>query len=863
MNFKNIFALTKSELRSQFVSPVIYVFIIVFLILHGFFTLRMGGFFDGGEASLDGAFFWHPWLYLILVPAVGMHLWSDERRDGTLELLFTYPVTVTEAVLGKYFASLVVLFISLAGTFPLAATVFYLGSPDPGPMICGYLGSFLIAASFLAVTCFTSSLTRSPVVSFVLSLTICLFLNFAGWGPVLEFLRGFNASSTLIEITAGFSCITHFENLQRGMLQLSDIVYFITTIVFFLTLNGLVLDNRRNHRNVIYAVVAVTVIALAINALFAFVPFKFDCTAGKIYSLSAHAEKIFKQVKPETPVAVTFYFSETHPDMPPVLKSFASRVWTLLEQVASMNPNIRITKINPLPDSEAEDNARANGVTGSRQPTGESVYCGVAVKCIDNLVSLPALTPDQEPLLEYQIAAAVSQVSQADNRRHIGLLSSLPLLEKTAPDVTNNSWTAFMNLDKNYHIEFLTPDPSAMRLNPDSMPVVILVHPVNLSLGILYELDQYVLRGGKLICLLDAYPFAAAVSSEFFNAPSASRLEPLLKSWGVTMTPMPVTDLELVPRDRNTGGVYIQSLPLGPKQVNADLTMTHGIAELNFFAPAGFLYANADSYRITSLVHTTGAGVMYPLPMLLEKRPIPLEDLNAKRARYHLALDIRGPFKTAFPQGRPKSAEETDVTDILYNKPVTDSAHLMFQRGNGGEVVLVGDVDFLSNQGTVRKQQTAFGVTEVPINDNIYFFQNIVDILSGDPELVKIRVKPPSRRPLERIDAMMREAAEKRQSVIQKYEMDLNAVMQSIEDMRRTKDGKTVLNAETEAKIVKLESERRHINDQLKLQRRELRRDIDALQLKLEIFNIVLIPLLLSILGASVVIYRYKTCGAK
>lgn len=861
LNLRRIGSLTKSELKSQFVSPVIYVFMIVFLALHGFFTLRMGGFFEGGEASLDGAFFWHPWLYLILVPAVGMHLWSDERRDGTLELLFTYPIMVTEAVIGKFLASLIVLFLSIAGTFPLAATVFYLGSPDPGPMICGYLGSFLIAAGFLAVTCFTSSLTRSPVVSFVLSLTACLFLNLAGWGPVLEIFRGFNAPAMLIEFIAGFSCITHFQNLQRGVVQLSDIIYFATVIIFFLSLNGLVLDNRRNHRHASYAFAGAFVIAVAVNIVFSFMPLKLDCTSGRIYSLSDSAEKIISRVTQSTPVTITFYFSETHPDMPPAIKSFAARIWTLLEQFARLNPDIHIAKVNPLPDSEAEDNARANGISGSPQPTGESVYCGIAVKCVDHLVPIPAVTPEGEPLLEYQLCAAISQVTQGENRKHVAVLSSQPVYTETAPDVPNSSWMVFSELVKNYTVDFLFPDPDMINLDPDTTAVLIVVHPLNVPEGVLYEIDQYLLKGGKVLVFLDAYPFAAALKSEYFNAPPASRFDPLLATWGVRMTSQPITDFSLAARDRNTAGVYVQRLTLGRNQMS-DNAFTYGVNQLDMFAPVGFLITAADKSKYEVFLHTSDSGITFPLHTLLENRPIRPDELQGRLGIYALGVRIAGDFHTAFRQGRPKPADEVDIEALIHDSPTEDTTHYAASI-RPGEVVLVGDIDFLTNTASVRERQTAFGPVPTPINDNIFFFLNLVDILAGDPELASIRVKPPSRRPLERIEAMTRAAAERSQDIIQTYENKLESLQSTIEEVRRSKDGRSSLTPESEKKLKELEAERRNVSEALKLQRRELRREIDALQLKLEIFNIVLIPLLLLMIGTITVVRRYRKCGAK
>src|SRR6187200_2115007 len=187
----NIKTIAKRELGGYFASPVAYVFIVIFLLMVGFFTFMAGGFFERGEASLISFFLWHPWLYLFLVPAVGMRLWSEERRMGTMELLLTMPITTWQAIVGKFLASWLFLALALVCTFPVVLTVNYLGNPDNGVIFGQYMGSFLMAGAYLAISCMTSALTRNQVVSFILSVVICLFLILAGWPPVTQLLEQF------------------------------------------------------------------------------------------------------------------------------------------------------------------------------------------------------------------------------------------------------------------------------------------------------------------------------------------------------------------------------------------------------------------------------------------------------------------------------------------------------------------------------------------------------------------------------------------------------------------------------------------------------------------------------------------------
>ncbi len=241
----NIKTITKRELGAYFSSPLAYVFIVIFLLLSGFFTFMVGGFFARGEASLSGSFFfWHPWFYLFLVPAVGMRLWAEERRVGTIELLLTMPITAWQAIVGKFLASWIFLALALVLTFPIVITVNYLGHPDNGVILAGYIGSWLMAGAYLAVSCITSAMTRNQVVSFIISVVLCLFLILCGFTPVIRLLEGW-ASQWLVDTVTSFSVITHFDGFQKGVLDSRDLLFFLSVIVFSLFSTSVIL---RGHR---------------------------------------------------------------------------------------------------------------------------------------------------------------------------------------------------------------------------------------------------------------------------------------------------------------------------------------------------------------------------------------------------------------------------------------------------------------------------------------------------------------------------------------------------------------------------------------------------------------------------------------
>lgn len=236
--------ITRRELSAYFGSPVAYVFLVIFLLLAGFFTFTFGGFFERGEASLTAFFNWMPWLFLFLVPAVGMRLWSEERRLGTIELLLTMPVAAWQAILGKFLASWMFLAIALALTFPMVVTVNWLGDPDNGVIASGYVGTLLLAGAYLAVACMTSALTRNQVVAFILAVVGCLALILVGFSPLTDLLARW-ASPWVVESVAKFSVLSHYDGFERGVLDSRDVVYFLSVIGFTLFATGVAI---RSHR---------------------------------------------------------------------------------------------------------------------------------------------------------------------------------------------------------------------------------------------------------------------------------------------------------------------------------------------------------------------------------------------------------------------------------------------------------------------------------------------------------------------------------------------------------------------------------------------------------------------------------------
>lgn len=234
-------AILRRELAGYFVTPVAYIFIVIFLALTGVFTFELGGFFDAGQADLRAFFTFHPWLYVCLIPAVAMRLWAEERRGGTLELLSTLPVARAGAVLGKFLAAWLFVGLALALTFPMWVTVNFLGEPDNGAILAGYVGSLLMAGGFLSIGACVSAATRSQVIAFIVSVVVCLGFLLAGYPAVIDFFKGW-APASVVDAVASLSFLTRFDSIAKGVIDARDIVFFGSLIAVCLTLNGLLLD---------------------------------------------------------------------------------------------------------------------------------------------------------------------------------------------------------------------------------------------------------------------------------------------------------------------------------------------------------------------------------------------------------------------------------------------------------------------------------------------------------------------------------------------------------------------------------------------------------------------------------------------
>lgn len=240
----NVLMVFRREFGAYFSTPLAYVFIVIFLALSGSFTFYMGYFFERGQADLQAFFSFHPWLYLIFVPAVSMRLWAEERKGGTIELLMTLPVSTTQLVIGKFLAAWAFIGIALALTFPIWITINYLGAPDNGVAFAGYLASFIMAGAFLSIGSCVSAATKNQVIAFILAALVSFLFLTSGLEIVIAFFRGW-APPAVVDMVSSMSFLTHFSTITAGVIDLRDVIFFGSLMAVCLFINVLLVDTRK------------------------------------------------------------------------------------------------------------------------------------------------------------------------------------------------------------------------------------------------------------------------------------------------------------------------------------------------------------------------------------------------------------------------------------------------------------------------------------------------------------------------------------------------------------------------------------------------------------------------------------------
>ena len=848
---KNIKAIFKREFKAYFDSPVAYVFLVAFLVLIGFMTFGVAMFYERRQADLTPFFFWHPWVYLLLVPAATMGLWADERRNGTAELLLTLPVTLTEALVGKFLAAWAFMGTALALTFPVVLTVGYLGSPDWGTVFCGYLGSFLLAGAASAIGVFASSISKSSVVGFVVSLALVFLLLIIGFDPVVGAVAAWGVPTAITDGVAACSLLTHFEALRRGVIDFADIGYYFGMIVFMLAAAKTVTDGRRGAGKGVVGLAILAAIIVAADVILASLPLRGDFTAERLYTLSKGSKAVLAKLDQD--VTFKYYVSDSSAEMPMALKTYATQVGNLLKEYArAAGGRLEIENYDPKPDSDAEEWAQRYGVEPQTvNPFGTPIYFGIVAVCGDREETLGVLSPKTESTLEYDLTRLVTRVAWPE-RPVIGVMTSLtgvlggqmnPMMMQMGQRPPQG-WAAFAELAKDYDVREVATDVA--EIDPTIKTLVVL-HAKELSDKALYAIDQFVLRGGKLIACVDPFSIKDMQSSrqnanpmmqQMGGGDGPSTLGKLFDAWGVKFeTGRLACDLAAATKLNNgQGGVDDNPafLSLAKANMAKDDLLVNGLSNVMFpFAGALAFEKKEMDLAFTPVITTSkdNACMMEKMSMMYGGG---LKDMVPDGQERVLAARLDGTFKTAYPKGPDGT---NDVSKAL-------------SEGKSA-VLLIADSDFLADDFCVRIMRTPFGQIPQLINENLTLFSNVIEQFAGMEELIGVRSRGGSDRPFAVVDALEAEAMRKFQRRQADLEAELQMTQQRLSALQKEKNAKDrfILSKEQQDEIVKFRKAQADTRRELKNVRKELTAGIDSLGLTLKCINIALVPFLVVLFG--------------
>lgn len=635
------------------------------------------------------------------------------------------------------------------------------------------------------------------------------------------------------------------------------------------------MKNQKQLETILYSTVGVgilAVIAVAVNLIFARVSTRVDLTADRVYTLSEGTKSILGKL--DTPVQIRFYFSQSARDLDPGLRTYAQRVEDLLSEYRLHSKGrIEIKKLDPKPDSDAEDSATLDGVEGQALQLGaDKIYFGMAVSCLDAKAAIPFIAPQRERLLEYDLTRAISQVVKP-TKPNLGIMSGLPVFGQMDPMAMmrggggrQDPWVFVGELKADFNVKEV---PVTAEKIDDDINVLLVVYPKSISEAAQYAIDQFVLRGGKLIAFLD--PLSVLDSRSNPQNPlqaaagSGATLDKLLKAWGLEF------DLNKVVSDKRFL-TELQDPRTGRPQANPSfLSLTGAGMDTNDVATTQlgrlilpfsghFTGTPAEGLQQTVLFRSS------PDSQLTDKMMAQFgatEEFKSSGTEYKLAVRLSGKFKTAFPDGKPAAPKADDEKKDDAAKK--DEAGLKESKDEG-VVVLLGDADLLYEQFYARIQEIFGQRIMAPFAANLTFVQNLVEQMGGDKDLIGIRSRATMNRPFTRVREMQAKAELAYESKIKQLEKDLSDAQQKINELQRAKTDarqQAILSDEQKQEILQFQRKRTEVNKELKNLRKNLRRDVDALETSTKWLNILAMPLAVSIAGVVIATFKRKRTAAK
>jgi len=615
-------------------------------------------------------------------------------------------------------------------------------------------------------------------------------------------------------------------------------------------------------------VVAMAVILVAVNLLGAALKYRADLTQGRVYTLSAGTKTVLARL--DTPVTIRFYCSQgvTPTEDSVALQTYAGRVQDLLDEYQeAAHGKITLQRLNPEPDSDAEDSARLDGIDPVMLASGDKFYLGLAVSQLDAKQAVP-LNPDRERLLEYDISRAITRVTTPE-KTVVGVMSSLPVFGAPANPMMEQMgqrgaqpWELINELNGDYTLRQVPLDTDKI---DDDIKVLLVIHPRGITDGTQYAIDQFVLRGGKLIAFLDPLNLVDTRSQNQMgmmmpeSSQGASTLSKLLPAWGFQFgTTGVVADLNFKMRIGSRTGQPQDApafLDVTGDGVNTNSIITGSLSDVWLPFAGAFTGAPVPGLKETILLKSTPDSELADAFMANLSADAILKNFKSSGVEYPLAIELTGRFKTAFPDGPPKTG----------TNEVSKAAAGLKESAATNTVVLIGDADMLADDFALREENTPFGTFASAMNGNLGFAENAIEQLAGGEDLIAIRSRAVEDRPFTVIRRIEAAAQEAYQSKINDLQTSLQDTEQRLNELQQTKNQnqRYILSPEQLKELDNFRTKEVQVKSDLKKLQKDLRRDVVSLQTRIEWLNIAAVPLLVSGFGLGLAAWKRKRTSAK
>jgi ABC-type uncharacterized transport system involved in gliding motility auxiliary subunit len=614
-------------------------------------------------------------------------------------------------------------------------------------------------------------------------------------------------------------------------------------------------------------ILATLAIVIAVNVIVTSINVRLDLTADKLFTLSDGTKSILTQL--DSPVEVRFYYSRSEKNLDPMVTTFAVSVEDLLaefQQVAG--DKLVLKKIDPIPDSDAEDQAVKDGIQQQITNTGDPFFLGVAISMDPDMVALPVLTPVRERLLEYDLARAIARV-QNTAKPVVGVMTPMPMFgEQFNPMMMQMGrrpappWVAVAELQRDFDVRQVPMD--TREIDPE-IKVLIVVQPRDITETAQFAIDQFLLRGGKLVALLDAMSLVDRPSGgnqmQQMLPGGGSSMDTLLKAWGIAFEKTKVVaDMTFAREVMTQQSQQSQLLPtilfMDESGINRDDVATGEINNLWLLAAGHFTGSPANNLKQTVLLSSSKqSDLVDGLTAQFNSNKI-VNEFKASGKEFPLAIRLQGRFKTAFPSGPPADNAVPVTEDTAKEKPASN--HLK-ESTDEAVVVLVGDSDFIYDHYCVERNM--FGIMR-PLNGNLNLFQNIVEQLAGDSRLIGVRSRAALRRPFTVVQQKEEEARNRFRAELARSQAELKEIEDQLAALigQQEPNQKFILSPEQQQKIAEYRKKEVEAKQKLRQVRKDLRRDINALENRLKWVNIAGMPLLVSSIGVLIaLIHRNRT----